>query len=117
IMSDGTNALTFLDPKTLKPVKTLNVTNGGYTEDNLNELEYIKGFIYANIWTKNYIVKIDPTSGKVVGLLNLASIAEDANQRNPDSDVLNGIAYDSITDKIFVTGKLYRDIYEIDFPH
>lgn len=117
IMSDGTNVLTYLDPQTLKPVKTLNVTNGGYSEDHLNELEYIKGFIYANIWTKNYIVKIEPKSGKVVGLIDLSSIADDANKKNPKVDVLNGIAYDSINDKIYVTGKLYRNIYEIAFPH
>jgi glutaminyl-peptide cyclotransferase len=117
IMSDGTNALTYLDPETLKPLKTLNVTNGGYSEDNLNELEYIKGYIYANIWTKNYIVKIDPATGKVVGLLDLSSIADDANKKNPDVDVLNGIAYNPVTDKIYVTGKLYRDLYEISFPH
>lgn len=117
IMSDGTNMLTYLDPNTLKPSKTLNVTNGGYSEDNLNELEYIKGYIYANIWTKNYVVKIDPETGKVVGLLDLSSIADNAHQRNPNVDVLNGIAYDPLTDKIYVTGKLYRDLYEIEFPH
>jgi glutaminyl-peptide cyclotransferase len=115
IMSDGTNMLTYLDPQTLKPSKTLNVTNGGYAEDHLNELEYIDGFIYANIWTKNYIVKIHPETGKVVGLLDLSPVVDDAYKKNPEVDVLNGIAYDSISKKVFVTGKLYRDIYEIAF--
>jgi glutamine cyclotransferase len=117
IMSDGTSDLTFLDPATLTPLRTVNVTNGGYPEDDLNELEYIRGFIYANVWTKNYIVKIDPATGKVVALLNLSTLTEDALKKNQNAEVLNGIAYDSISDKVYVTGKLWPNIYEIDFPH
>ncbi len=117
IMSDGTNVLTFLDATTLKPIKTLNVSNAGYAEDYLNELEYINGYIYANVWTKNYIVKIDPASGEIVGILNLSLLMDRAKSKYPDSNVTNGIAYDSSTDKIYVTGKLWPDIYEISFKH
>jgi glutaminyl-peptide cyclotransferase len=117
IMSDGTNVLTYLDPSTLKVAKSVSVTNGGYPENNLNELEYIRGFIYANVWTKNYVVKIDPANGKVCGLLNFSALTEDAKKKRPDADVLNGIAYDSISDKIMVTGKLWENIYQVNFSH
>ena len=117
IMSDGTNTLTYLNSENLKVLKTLNVSNGGYAEDYLNELEYINGYIYANIWTKNYIVKIDPKDGKVVGLLDLSSLTDEAKTKNPNSDVINGIAFDSISNKIYVTGKLWPNIYQIEFPH
>jgi glutamine cyclotransferase len=117
IMSDGTNVLTYLDATTLKPVKTINVSNAGYAEDYLNELEYINGFIYANVWTKNYIVKIDPASGEIVGILDLSVLLDKAKSKYHDSNVTNGIAYDATTDKIYVTGKLWPDIYEITFKH
>jgi glutamine cyclotransferase len=117
IMSDGTNVLTYLDATTLKPIKTLNVSNAGYAEDYLNELEYINGFIYANVWTKNYIVKIDPATGEIAGILNLSGLLDKAKTKYHDSNVLNGIAYDPATDKIYVTGKLWPEIYEISFPH
>jgi glutamine cyclotransferase len=117
IMSDGTNVLTYLDPVTLKPLKTLNVRNAGYAEDYLNELEYINGFIYANIWTKNYIVKIDPASGDVVGILDLSLLMDKARNKYKASNVVNGIAYDPSSDKIVVTGKLWPELYEISFKH
>ncbi len=113
IMSDGTNVLTYWDPVTLQETKTINVTNGGYAEDYLNELEYIDGYIYANIWTKNYVVKIDVETGKVVGILDFSSITDEAHTKNPDSDVLNGLAYDSATKRMFVTGKLFPYVYVI----
>lgn len=117
IMSDGSNTLTYLDPATLKPTKTLNVRNAGYAEDYLNELEYINGYIYANIWTKNYVVKIDPASGDVVGILDLSMLKEKAKSKYAQSDVVNGIAYDAKADKIYVTGKLWPEIYQINFKH
>ncbi|HUZ61305.1 MAG TPA: glutaminyl-peptide cyclotransferase [Hanamia sp.] len=117
IMSDGTNKLTYLNPTNLKPVRVLSVTNNGMPQDSLNELEYIKGFIYANVWMNNFIFKIDPTTGKIVGKLDLSLLAQDARNKNPQLDVLNGIAYDSTTDKIYVTGKLWPNIYQIDFKH
>lgn len=117
IMSDGTNILTYLDPMTLKVIKTINVSNNGYAEDYLNELEYIKGYIYANVYQKNYIVKIDTTNGNVVGIIDLSSLDSKAKLKSQGAEVLNGIAFDSISNKIYVTGKLWPDIYQIDFPH
>ncbi|MGQ1946049.1 glutaminyl-peptide cyclotransferase [Geofilum sp. OHC36d9] len=113
IMSDGTNVLTYLNPVTLQPVKTISVTENGYAKDYLNELEYIKGYIFANIWTTNTIVKIDPTDGKVVGKLDLSSLASEAKNIYLGSLEMNGIAYDSIANHIFVTGKLWPEIYEL----
>lgn len=117
IMSDGTDILTFLSPDNLKPVRSLRVTESGLPLISLNELEYIKGFIYANVWNTNNIVKVDPTSGRVVGTLDLSSINNEAKYRNPRADVLNGIAFDSTSDKIFITGKLWSNIYQINFAH
>jgi glutaminyl-peptide cyclotransferase len=117
IMSDGTNKLTYLDPTTLQVVKTVAVTENGYVKDYLNELEYIHGYIYANIWTTNTIVKIDPKVGKVVGKLDLSSLAYDAKSIYAGSLEMNGIAYDSKTDKMLVTGKLWPKIYEVRFSH
>ncbi len=117
IMSDGTNKLTYLDPVTFKPTKTVNVTEKGYPIDKLNELEFIKGFIYANIWMSNFIVKIDPASGKVVGKFDLSSLTNEAKRINPNADVLNGIAYDATSDKVYVTGKMWSNIYQIQFSH
>lgn len=117
IMSDGTNNLTYLDPVKLTPIKKLQVKEKGYPIDKLNELEFIKGFIYANIWMSNLIVKIDPASGNVVGKIDLTSLTNEAKNFNPNADVLNGIAYDSITDKVYVTGKMWAKIYQIQFSH
>ncbi len=117
ILSDGTSNLTFINPATLKPDRILNVTENGIPQDSLNELEYIKGFIYANVWMNNFIFKINPATGKVVGKLNLTLLMQDAKNKNPKADVLNGIAYDSTSDKIYITGKMWANIYQIDFAH
>lgn len=117
IMSDGTDQLTFFDTASLKAVRTLAVTENGKPVDKLNELEYIKGFIYANVFMTGFIVKIDPSNGKVVGRLDFTSLEFEAKNKNPDADVLNGIAYDSATEKIYVTGKLWPNIYQIEFAH
>jgi len=117
IMSDGTSNLTYLDPGNLAPVRVLAVTLNGTPLDSLNELEYIKGYIYANRYTQNYLVKIDPTNGKVVAKLDLSSLVNEEKTKNSATDVLNGIAYDPLTDKIYVTGKLWSGIYEIAFSH
>jgi glutamine cyclotransferase len=115
IMSDGTSYLTYLDPTNYSVVKTLDVAENGYVVEKLNELEYIKGFIYANIWTTNTIVKIDPKTGDIVGKLDLTALAQDSKSKNPDALEMNGIAYDSLTNKILVTGKLWPNMYEIKF--
>jgi glutamine cyclotransferase len=117
IMSDGTDTLTWLDPASCKPVKTLTVTENGTGLDSLNELEYINGFLYANRYLKNYIVKIDPATGKVVAKIDLASLVDAEHVKNPGGDVLNGIAYDRDNDKIYVTGKLWAGIYQLNFAH
>ncbi|MEJ7586415.1 MAG: glutaminyl-peptide cyclotransferase [Ferruginibacter sp.] len=117
IMGDGTDKLTFLDTATLKAVRTLSVTENGLPVDKLNELEYINGFIYANIWLTDFIVKIDPSTGKVAGRLDLTSLAFEARNKYPAAGELNGIAYDGEADKIYVTGKLWPNIYELAFPH
>jgi glutamine cyclotransferase len=113
IMSDGTDTLSFLDPGDLKTVKKLPVTEIGARRDSLNELEYIKGYIYANIWLTNNIVKINPADGKVVGKLDLSPLAFKASLTRDGGDVLNGIAYDAATDMIYVTGKLWPHVYQI----
>jgi glutamine cyclotransferase len=117
IMSDGTNTLTYLDPATLKVTKTLSVSENGYAADYLNELEYINGFIYANVWTTNKIVKIDPATGKIMGKLDLISLLHEARTKYPGATELNGIAFDAATNKIYVTGKLWPCIYQIEFSH
>jgi glutamine cyclotransferase len=117
IMSDGTHVLTYIDPNDFQVRKKLKVTQNGYVVDYLNELEFVKGYIYANVWTKNYIVKIDTVSGHVVGKLNLEELFNDAKNKNRYIDVMNGIAYDSVSGNLFVTGKMWPNIYELDFYH
>lgn len=115
IMSDGTSVLTWIDPETYKVTKTMEVTDNGVAVRNLNELEFIEGFIYANVWTTNFIVKIHPDDGKVAGKLDLGLLAYESRMKNSRVDVANGIAYDSATKKVYVTGKMWPTIYEIDF--
>lgn len=117
IMSDGSNILTYIDPHNYKIIKSLNITEGGCFLNNLNELEYINGYIYANVWQTDYIVKIDTNNGKVVGKLDLTPIASEIRSRYPNSGVMNGIAYNPNSDKIYITGKLWPFIYEIEFAH
>lgn len=115
IMSDGSSNISYLDPTTFRLVKVLGVTDNNGPVSNINELELIKGYLYANQWQTNYILKIDPVSGKVVGKLNLDSLVGQAKNQYPGAEVLNGIAYDSTSGKIYVTGKLWPSIYEIKF--
>jgi glutamine cyclotransferase len=138
IMSDGSSNITYLDPDSTHPeqvqivyddsskiVKTLPAfklikilgvrDNNGYV-GSINELELIKGYIYANVFTRNNILKIDPSSGMVVAQMNFDSLVSEARSKYADADVLNGIAYDSTTGKVYITGKLWPNIYEIKFP-
>ena len=112
IMSDGTSSLTYLNPTTLKTVKKLQVYDDKNPVIYLNELEYSEGYIYANIWTTNLIVKIDSETGKVISKIDLEGILSMSDTRN-QVDFLNGIAIDPITKKMYVTGKLYPKIFEI----
>jgi glutamine cyclotransferase len=116
IMSDGTSNISYLDPNTFRLVKVLGVTDNNGPVSNVNELELIKGYLYANQWQTNYILKIDTSSGKVVGKLDLDSIVREETNKFHGSEVLNGIAYDSASGKIYITGKLWPNIFEIKFP-
>lgn len=112
IMSDGTSSLRFLDPATFKELRRIKVVDNGHEISELNELEYIKGEIYANIWHSDKIARISPATGKVLGWIDLSGLLP-ASQR-PDGDaVLNGIAYDAKGDRLFVTGKLWPKLFEI----
>jgi len=113
IMSDGTPQLRFLDPDTLKETRRLTVTADGKPVRNLNELEWVKGEILANIWLTNFIARIDPATGKVTGWIDLTGLMNSADiGGNPDA-IPNGIAYDTGADRLFVTGKLWPKIFEI----
>jgi len=113
IMSDGTSQLRFLDPKTLRETGRLQVTVDGKPLHNVNELEWVKGEIFANVWQTNWIVRIDPSSGNVIGMINLAGLLSPADQVPGQTDVLNGIAYDAKGDRLFVTGKNWPKLFEI----
>ena len=117
IMSDGTFNLTFLNPNTFQVVKSIAVTENSYAVNHLNELEYINGYIYANVWMTNITVKIDSKSGQVVGKLDLTDLANDSEAEHAFSLEMNGIAYDSLSNSILVTGKLWPKIYEITFDY
>lgn len=113
IMSDGTSALRFLDPETLAETGRIQVTDEGRPVDNLNELEWVKGEVLANIWQTDRIARIDPATGKVTGWIDLSGLLSPADQAQGRVDVLNGIAYDAATDRLFVTGKLWPKLFEI----
>jgi glutamine cyclotransferase len=117
IMSDGTNFITYLDTDSLKATKKLDVTFKGASVLYINELEYINGFIYANIWTTNNIVRIEPATGKITGIIDLSTLYAEAKKKYRLSESTNGIAYDSLKDRIVVTGKFWPTIYEIKFEH
>ena len=117
IVSDGSSNLYFYDPSSFRLLKTQGVTEDGAPVVNLNELEYINGYVYANQWQYNDIVKIDPNSGQVVGKLDLSEVIQRVKQKDPQADFLNGIAYNAQTKKIYVTGKLWPQLYEIQFQH
>lgn len=112
IMSDGTPQIRFLDPDTFAVKRTISITAHGQPVNALNELEYIKGEIYANIWTTDYAVRIDPATGKVTGMIDFTGLLAPAD-RDAHTDVLNGIAYDAAHDRLFVTGKNWPKLFEV----
>jgi glutaminyl-peptide cyclotransferase len=112
ILSDGTPTLHFLDPVTLHELHHVVVKDHGVPVKELNELEYIHGEIYANIWHSDRIARISPATGKVIAWIDLAGLYPKADRSNPEA-VLNGIAYDSVHDRLFVTGKLWPKLFEI----
>ena len=113
IMSDGTAELRVLDPNTLHETRRIQVTAEGRPVDQLNELEWVEGEIYANIWQTDRIARIDPKTGHVTGWIDLAGLLPEKERAGRQVDVLNGIAYDAATKRLFVTGKLWPKLYEI----
>lgn len=113
ILSDGTSTIRFLDPKSFEVVKRIKVKAGNSLIDQLNELEFRKGEILANVWHTNRIARISPDSGEVLGWIDLTGLYPER-QRQSREDVLNGIAYDEANDRLLVTGKNWPKIYEIE---
>jgi glutamine cyclotransferase len=113
IMSDGTSTLHFLDPQTFEEIGQLAVFADDDPVTKLNELEYVQGEIYANVWQTDRIARIAPGTGTVVGWIDLEGLLTAEDLTEP-VDVLNGIAYDADTDRLFVTGKLWPELFEID---
>ena len=115
IVSDGTDKLHYLDTLSLKDVTTKTIRDKNQTVPKLNELEYIDGYIFANQWETNLILKIDPNTSQVVGKFDLGNLENQIKRRNPDVDVLNGIAYNEKTGDVLITGKFWPQSYLIRF--
>ena len=113
IMSDGTSALRFLDPETLQETGRVHVTEDGQPVAQLSELEWVKGEVWANVWQTDRIARINPATGAVVGWIDLTGLLNSVDRLGAMPDVLNGIAYDAATDRLFVTGKWWPKLYEI----
>lgn len=112
IMSDGSPALRFIDPATFKEISRVTVRDASGPVERLNELEYVKGEVFANIWQTDRIARIDPKDGRVTGWIDLSGLLSPAERGTSDA-VLNGIAYDAAADRLFVTGKLWPRVFEI----
>ena len=112
IMSDGSHQLRFFDPANFKELRRISVYYQGRPMTKLNELEFIKGEIFANVWQEDIVLRIDPSDGRVLGIVDLSGILK-SEDHNPDADVLNGIAYDPEQDRLFVTGKRWPKLFEI----
>lgn len=112
ILSDGTSTLRFFDPTTFRDVRHIVVKDHGRPVTQLNELEYIHGEIYSNIWHSDRIARISPATGNVLGWINLTGLLTSSERSTPEA-VLNGIAYDAAHDRLFVTGKLWPKLFEI----
>ena len=112
ILSDGTATLHFLDPQTLREVRHVVVKDRGAPVTELNELEYVRGQIYANVWHTDRIARISPATGQVLGWIDLTGLLAPGEVSDPEA-VLNGIAYDAARDRLFVTGKLWPKLFEI----
>lgn len=115
IMSDGTAQIRFLDPDALTEQRRITVTWNGRAVDRLNELEYVRGEIWANIWYDTKIARIDPATGAVIDWIDIAPLRKAAGVRDSEA-VANGIAYDAAKDRVFVTGKNWSKLFEIRVP-
>jgi glutaminyl-peptide cyclotransferase len=113
IMSDGTPELRFLNPDTLRETGRITVTYEGKPVPKVNELEWIKGRIYANVWETNLMIMIDPASGEITGIVNLEGLLSRSDRASGPDSVLNGIAYDALHDRLFVTGKNWPKLFQI----
>ncbi len=111
IMSDGTSSLHFLNPETLEKIGTLNVLDNGRPVQYLNELEFVNGFIYANVYTTDWVVKIDLNTGKVVAKIDLTDLKLEEDRKSSDALETNGIAFNPETKKFYFTGKMWSSIY------
>ncbi|QRO02491.1 glutaminyl-peptide cyclotransferase [Archangium violaceum] len=112
ILSDGTSTLRFLDPATFQVRRTVTVTDGSAEVWQLNELEYVNGEVYANVWKRDVIARIDPATGHVTGWIDLTGLLRPEDQSG-NEDVLNGIAYDAANDRLLVTGKRWPKLFQI----
>jgi glutamine cyclotransferase len=115
IASDGSCNIYYFEPSTFKLIKKIAVTDAGALVYNINELEYVDGYIYSNQWQLPYLLKIDPNDGKVIAKADLNDMWNRVKAKDPQADVPNGIAYDSATKKMYVTGKLWPSLFEIQF--
>lgn len=113
VMSDGSSRLFFLDQKTQKLLKSLQVVDGRVPVERLNELEFVRGELWANVWTTDRIARIDVKTGRVTGWIDLSGLLR-PEARGPEGDVLNGIAWDKAGDRIFVTGKKWPWLFQIE---
>jgi glutaminyl-peptide cyclotransferase len=112
-MSDGTSTLRFLEPTRFREQRRIKVTDAGWPSRGWNELEYVRGEIWANVWQTDYIVRISPKNGRVLGWINLRGLLGGPAVKLSAEAVLNGIAYDAQANRIFVTGKLWPRLFEI----
>ncbi len=125
IVSNGSSTIFFIDPETFRTVNQINVSTQFGFQDSINELEYIKGSIYANVYGQDIILKIDPANGKVLGKVDLSNLRtkygypdlNDTARRETAPEVLNGIAYDSADNQIFITGKFWPKLFEVKFDN
>lgn len=115
IASNGSNNLYYYEPGTFKLLKKVEVKENDVPAVNINELEYVNGFVYANQWQMNYLLKIEPSTGNVVAKMDLSNLAQREQATNPHAEVLNGIAYNPETKKFYVTGKNWSKIYQLQF--
>jgi glutaminyl-peptide cyclotransferase len=117
IMSDGSSNLTYLDPETFKTIRIVGVTDNNGPVGNINELEYVNGNILANIYQTPYIIRIDPNTGKVLGKADFGGLVKELKLKGTEAEYMNGIAWDSAKNRIYITGKLWPNIYEVQLKN